>query len=445
MRSTGRVVVISMFLLASCYRSHELEPDAGLDSRVPREPGPRYDDTLDCDDPELWRRPGERWGPASSPVECEPFAMPLHQFWLHFGGGEGRRTCLRVTEAAPGSGWEVGQILEVEPGYVRGYVRGGDWPFVRWEVRYQHEDGRLSYGPAEYEPRPGSSIGRALRRMSSRPLAITRTFYADAEGLHYFASPMEHVAVPGLMTAAPIHNSSIVAWVAEPSAGVRVLGLRWRQPGAGHRVMELALAPDPPLHLAVVRNAVIATAGREVLVAQLEWMDELRAVERRFSLTGIPAGVVVTGGLVVAAIDGAVRAWTLEGTPAPVAITDPVVGAVPGDYLRLADGRIGTPEVVDGAVTGWRRIFDVDPTIGDVLRVYSTWVGNEGILWVGTEGFERPPLLGPTSASARALFGGPIVLTGADSNDLPRFVVEDAEGAADVVVYELDPSFEGCD
>lgn len=375
-------------LLAGCYCSHSVEPDdAAPPPDAPAEDAAPPVFVSGCDDPALWSAAlpeVEAWFSVGG-EPCTPPQYPLHVARLFWDATEGpspeaiSRTCWRVTAAAEGSGWRVGDVVSgggVSGGGVSGGGASGDpggqvaivgfeRP-VRFEGRLIGADGR-----AVVAVREGEVALAPLRRVAESAdvrAIVHERLWATADSIVANGEPepigafvdvtadrwrlfilrggpdgwtLDAVGRDGAASPTPLGEASR-ARLARGGAAVGLDDVVWARPLDD--VHEVSL-PGPPDELVVVSSNVCGTLADGGL-----FCHSTRASETRVSSLG--SGRLVQGEGAPYLFDGE----TFHGI------------AFPGDAPDLDPARSFRPAAADLAA------------IGAPIAVY------DGVV-IGTEGF----------------------------------------------------------
>lgn len=287
----GLRLPLAGLLLVGCYCSHEVAVDASAIDAADAEVDAALPVFVSgCEDPRLWSTelPSVELQALLGGGPCSPPQYPLHVVslgWPIHPGAPGpaledvATSCWRVTAAADGSGWRVGDTFEGGPhGLGLAAIIGFERP-VRFEGRVITNDGRAALAVAEGEVqldplRAVSSEARGEVGGEVRAIA-TESFYATSEAVHLEG---EVTPVAPFADAAAL-STYFLATLRRDPAGV------WVHESFGR----LAASSETPL--APAARALLARGGAHVALDDELWILEVDG-PRRVPLPGPPISLL---------------------------------------------------------------------------------------------------------------------------------------------------------
>jgi len=309
--------------------------DAGRDAAA-GDGGP----ALGCDDPALWTAEAtERatLSAAANGVECGRAEHPLYPIGLNFGGADllGRfsRFCFRVTSAAAGSGWTVGETVESEQPYLWLTAKGFDAP-----VSFEARAGRPGDLVSSRSPDPEVVVA-GPRRM------------VDGDGFVGLGWARGRLGV-ATRNAVHLGDERYDPWGTVRAAGGYGGRFRWVETrGDDLRVVEAFR--EAPSFVAVrdagasaARRVRAVPGGPEIAVLLddraivVSFASDGAGTKRRIGLPGTPDDAVMSSGLLVVRLGDDLRAYRFEtGAEVPTTPPAPALGGLfLGGGLHLRSG-----------------------------------------------------------------------------------------------------------
>lgn len=417
-----KLVVIGIVLFAACGDDRPASPDAPSGVRV-----------TGCDDPSLWEAPALEEGRLYALVggePCGPVQYPLHRAVVGWYPTDDTpaddridRTCWRITDASPASGWVAGQTFTGD-GDGASISMTGFGSSLTLEGRVLRDDGTVVFAL------PGDAVSlrpsHVLDTDASATIAVMspRT-WVERNAVHAFDL---EVGIDEIVDA-----SGMPLFDAGPTTVHRTASgfvyRTWRRVNDQLLYEQVALGSGT--------RARVAKFGAAIVIdSELLFVGNENNVDR-IALGAEP--LEITGNYSVAMLHspGTLVAYLNHGTQ--------MRSLSVGDGALLPVPRDDAPVFFDG--TSFRRpdFFSSPPTLGpsftpraeDLAAIgtprsmfYGIVLGDEGLL-VAVDGTEE--ILGPRVASYAELFGDPTARLGPISIDGKAYVIRTDDGA---MLYE---------
>ncbi|MEM9188872.1 MAG: hypothetical protein AAGF12_06835 [Myxococcota bacterium] len=420
----GWLVAGVLGLVSGCFESHERGvTDAAVDGSVDAE-APDAAPAPECANPSIW----SATPPALEPLvllagrPCEPPQYPVSPAILAFLGlsnpleiGE-LRSCWRVVEADPRSGWSVGDTVSSPGPQASVPVRGFEWPVV-FEGRLFRRDGTLTYAVPNAEaalepPRIVEPAAEDVVAIVEEEVWVTRTAIRIAE---------EEVSVPGAIIDAS--GSGLGFSVLERRGDVLVLSLFSRARGQ-EAEFELGPATAPVL----ARTGPLVALDDRVMYATRMLGGGWELGE--FPFAGPVDSLAMSGDLAFLMVGEELTVQRFDEAPAsaqpvgPGQVLPSLLGGLPvffdgTSYIPFAFAGPGAPPVIDQGAAFRLRPED-EARLGAPIALGGANSSGIATGIIGTLGFalpvDRPRTdLGPRAVSLDELLGdGTVTHLGSD-------------------------------